>query len=278
MPKHNQQKWLLAGLLPGLAGLGWLVSRRLRRPRVIPPSSALVPINQTPQITVTGAAPVVEAQVETNPLPRVGQAASTTRTYPDRVEDREATRTPAGVYEKPLKDQAAGGSQSMERTPGVEQPERRLPGYALEEHTTETASFLVLLIPFVALVIAIAIMAFYRTPVQSSVVVPGGDAGRGQVYLQAWGCGSCHTITGVAGADGKVGPNLNEVGLHSFVAGHLQNTPDNMIQWIMHPQQVSPGTGMPDTGVPDNVARDMAAYLYSLNSRQRSSSLNFNRR
>lgn len=272
MSKHDQrQKWLLIGLLPGLAGIGgWAASRWMRRRNLrsepVPRSKALVPQDQTPRIAVTG--------VKRDAARGAARETDTTRT-PNPLEDRDLARTSAGIPEKPQKENAAVINLPAETQP---EAESRAAGYALEPHTAETASFLVLLIPFVALAIAIAALAFYRTPVQSSVTVPGGNADRGKVYLQAWGCGSCHTISGVDGANGKVGPNLDEVGLHSFVAGHLANTPDNMIQWIMHPQQVSPGTGMPEMGVPEGVARDMAAYLYSLNSRQRSSSLNFNRR
>jgi cytochrome c2 len=124
--------------------------------------------------------------------------------------------------------------------------------------------FLILLVPFVILPIAIFVLAFRHIPVQSQVIVAGGDARRGQAALQAWGCGSCHTIPGITGGDGKVGPALDSVSGHSYIAGHLRNTPDNMVLWIMHPQEVSPGVGMPDSNVPESVARDMAAYLYSI--------------
>jgi cytochrome c1 len=46
------------------------------------------------------------------------------------------------------------------------------------------------------------------------------------------------------------------------IAGHLPNTPANLVRWIMHPQEVAPGTLMPDLGVPERQARDIAAYLY----------------
>ncbi len=118
--------------------------------------------------------------------------------------------------------------------------------------------------PFLVLATAIIFLAFQHLPVQSQSIVPGGDPQRGQVALQSWGCGSCHSIPGVTGATGTVGPALSGLSDRSFIAGHLQNTPDNMILWIMHPQQVSPGGDMPDTGVPEKVARDMAVYLYSI--------------
>jgi cytochrome c1 len=49
-----------------------------------------------------------------------------------------------------------------------------------------------------------------------------------------------------------------------YVAGVLPNQPDRLIQWIQDPQSVNPSTAMPNLGVVEPVARDMAAYLYTL--------------
>ena len=81
--------------------------------------------------------------------------------------------------------------------------------------------------------------------------------------IEAFGCGSCHTIPGVDGADGRVGPNLAGIEDRWSIAGRLPNTPANLVRWIMDPQEVDPGTLMPDLGVPTQQARDIAAYLYS---------------
>jgi hypothetical protein len=61
-----------------------------------------------------------------------------------------------------------------------------------------------------------------------------------------------------------VGPPLTSFANRSYIAGQLVNSPDNLIRWIMDPQGVEPGTAMPDLGVIPEVARDMAAYLYTL--------------
>jgi cytochrome c len=143
-------------------------------------------------------------------------------------------------------------------------------GHALAGVSAEKISLLVLLVPFIILTAAIVVLSFGHIPLQSTVVIAGGNVQRGQVALQSWGCGSCHTIPGVAGANGKVGPDLKEAGLHSFIAGRLENTPENMILWIQKPQEISPGNGMPDTGVTANMARDMAAYLYFISSKEQS--------
>ena len=95
-----------------------------------------------------------------------------------------------------------------------------------------------------------------------AVSVPGGPPASAPTVMKAFGCGSCHMIPGVAGADGRIGPNLAGIDERWSIAGRLPNTPANLVRWIMHPQEVDPGTLMPDLGVPAQQARDIAAYLY----------------
>jgi cytochrome c len=93
---------------------------------------------------------------------------------------------------------------------------------------------------------------------------PEGDAARGRVLLQQYGCGYCHSIPGVKGARGNVGPPLDDVGRRVYLAGSLPNTPHQMAQWIRFPQSYRPGTAMPDLHVGAEDARDMVAHLYRL--------------
>lgn len=93
---------------------------------------------------------------------------------------------------------------------------------------------------------------------------PGGDAHRGRQLIAQLGCGGCHTIPGVRNARGNVGPPLNAFGDRRFVAGMLENQPDNLIHWLEHPQSVVPGNAMPEMGISQAQARDIAAYLYML--------------
>jgi cytochrome c len=92
--------------------------------------------------------------------------------------------------------------------------------------------------------------------------VPGGTAANGPRLVQAYGCGACHAIPGVRGADGEVGPSLAHFNDRRYIAGKLPNTAANLVRWIMAPQAVEPGTVMPDLGVGAPQARDLAAYLY----------------
>jgi cytochrome c len=91
-----------------------------------------------------------------------------------------------------------------------------------------------------------------------------GNAERGREAIAGFGCGACHQIPGIRGARGRVGPPLTSFATRSYIAGQLVNSPDNLISWIVDPQKVEPGTAMPNLGVIPQVARDMAAYLYTL--------------
>ena len=91
-----------------------------------------------------------------------------------------------------------------------------------------------------------------------------GSTDLGRHLLYSYGCGSCHVIPGVAEARGTVGPPLDGFGNRLYIAGSLQNTPNNLFRWIAQPQEVEPGNAMPDLGVTEDQARQMAAYLYTL--------------
>ena len=90
-----------------------------------------------------------------------------------------------------------------------------------------------------------------------------GNAGRGHDLIVHYGCGACHKIAGVEGADGHVGPSLHGLRGRDTIAGKLSNTPTNAVRWIVNPQRYVPGNDMPVLGVSRAEARDIVAYLYS---------------
>lgn len=92
----------------------------------------------------------------------------------------------------------------------------------------------------------------------------GGEPARGASAILHYGCGYCHTIPGIRDADGLVGPPLGGIARRVYVAGVLQNNPQNLIRWIRNPQAVDPLTAMPNLGVTEIDARHIAAYLYTL--------------
>lgn len=91
-----------------------------------------------------------------------------------------------------------------------------------------------------------------------------GDPRAGRQAMAQYGCPTCHVIPGVVGANKPVGPPLTAMSQRRFIAGVLPNSFDNMVRWLMHPQQVDPRSAMPDLGVTEQDARDMAAYLETL--------------
>jgi len=91
----------------------------------------------------------------------------------------------------------------------------------------------------------------------------GGDPYRGAVAIRTYGCGSCHTIPGIRGANALVGPPLTGIAERSYIGGVVTNTPENLVRWIMDPPKIDPMTAMPNVGVTYQDAVDIAGYLYS---------------
>ena len=98
----------------------------------------------------------------------------------------------------------------------------------------------------------------------ASLAVYGADPENGADLMIIHGCGACHVIPGVTGADGTVGPALTSMASQAYVAGVLPNTPGGLVRWLVDPTAHSPETAMPDLGVTESEARDIAAYLYSI--------------
>jgi hypothetical protein len=54
---------------------------------------------------------------------------------------------------------------------------------------------------------------------------------------------------------------LEGLAQRSYLAGTLQNPPGNLVHWIEYPQQIHPGTAMPEMGVSSADAVRIAAFL-----------------
>lgn len=123
--------------------------------------------------------------------------------------------------------------------------------------------------------IAVTLLYFAGAAVHDSVqerarfahearMLTGGEPARGRELARTFGCAGCHTIPGVTGADGQVGPPLTGIANRMYIGGVVTNTPDDLIRWIKNPKAIDPKTAMPAVGVNDLQARDIAAYLYTL--------------
>jgi cytochrome c len=92
----------------------------------------------------------------------------------------------------------------------------------------------------------------------------GGSITRGRAAVMEFGCGSCHTIPGIRGADALVGPPLDRIASRTYIAGVLVNSPENLVRWIGNPPGVDPLTAMPNLHVSEPEARDIASFLATL--------------
>jgi cytochrome c oxidase subunit 2 len=67
---------------------------------------------------------------------------------------------------------------------------------------------------------------------------------KGRETFRAKGCVSCHSVRGHEGV-GITGPDLTRIGARTTIAaGLLDNTPENLKQWVLHPNDIKPGNYM----------------------------------
>jgi mono/diheme cytochrome c family protein len=96
--------------------------------------------------------------------------------------------------------------------------------------------------------------------------VDDGNAERGLALVAggSYGCAACHAIPGIRFPKGNVGPPLAGMAGRSLIAGHLPNKPGVLVAFLQDPPALAPQTGMPNVGLSTGQARDIAAYLYTL--------------
>lgn len=91
-----------------------------------------------------------------------------------------------------------------------------------------------------------------------------GSVDRAVTLMSGNGCGGCHQIPGVPGAAGDVGPPLAGISRRAYLGGAIANSPDNLASWIRDARSIDPHSAMPTTAITQQDARDIAAYLYTL--------------
>ncbi len=98
-----------------------------------------------------------------------------------------------------------------------------------------------------------------------------GAAAEGyEIFAGEGGCISCHTVVGIEGAQGRVGPNLTHLKSRKTFAGAVfDNTAKNLTRWVKDPPAMKPmrpdkGIGMPDQGLSDKAVERVVAYLETL--------------
>jgi cytochrome c1 len=99
-----------------------------------------------------------------------------------------------------------------------------------------------------------------------AVLEPGSPAAEGAQIIATKPCVGCHTIPGIPGATGQVGPNLAGIASRTKIAGGAVtiSSPDDLKKWIMNPAALKPGTPMPNVGLTDDEATKIVAFLETL--------------
>jgi mono/diheme cytochrome c family protein len=116
------------------------------------------------------------------------------------------------------------------------------------------------------IVVLLALAACSEAAPPAHLAIPGADPDRGRALIGEYGCGSCHFVDGVTGANGLVAPPLEDFANRTLLAGTFPNVPRFLVPWLMYPPDLKPETAMPDLGVSETEARDIASYLYTLGS------------
>lgn len=94
--------------------------------------------------------------------------------------------------------------------------------------------------------------------------IAGADASHGLVVMRQVGCASCHVIPGVDWPRGLAGPSLAGFADSPMIGGQFPNQPDILVDWLIDAPSMAPSTGMPAMPLSQSEARDVAAYLYTL--------------
>jgi cytochrome c2 len=113
-----------------------------------------------------------------------------------------------------------------------------------------------------SMAVATALLNQHESRRAVAIAMTGGDPAQGPALIRRYGCGGCHQISAVPGANGKVAPPLDGLRERVYLAGVVRNAPESLMQWIVSPHSLSPNTAMPETGITKDEARHVAAFLY----------------
>ena len=96
------------------------------------------------------------------------------------------------------------------------------------------------------------------------------ESAAGEELFLTRGCGGCHTVEGLEGAAGKVGPDLTHLYSRSYFAGASFELNDrNLRRWLRDPPAMKPmipenNQGMPNLGLSEEEITQLIAYLETL--------------
>ena len=89
-----------------------------------------------------------------------------------------------------------------------------------------------------------------------ATAMTGGDARLAPGIFRRYGCTGCRCRR-------EGGGELRSLRQRVYIGDGLNNTPDNLIRWIVSPTHFSRQSAMPETGITEAEARHVAAYLYA---------------
>lgn len=110
-------------------------------------------------------------------------------------------------------------------------------------------------------------MAGCDGPPDTTPKLDSSDPARGRSLVVAYGCAACHTFPDVGFPRGGLGPPLEGFADQGLIAGRLPNQPGYLMRFIRNAPAYAPEGAMPATPMSDQDARDVAAYLLTLQSR-----------
>lgn len=111
------------------------------------------------------------------------------------------------------------------------------------------------------------LLAACKPPPTERHHMPAASADRGREVIERAGCAACHSIPGVRWPEGRFGPSLQGFADRTSIAGKIPNQPDMLALFVRDAPAVVPGTTMPAIPISEGEARDVAAYLYTLDAR-----------
>jgi cytochrome c oxidase subunit II len=105
---------------------------------------------------------------------------------------------------------------------------------------------------------------------QPAQVANHQESAAGEGLFISKGCGGCHTIEGLEGANGAVGPNLTHLQSREWFAGaSFELNERNLRRWLRDPPAMKPmnpenNQGMPNLGLSEEEITQLIAYLETL--------------
>lgn len=99
---------------------------------------------------------------------------------------------------------------------------------------------------------------------QSQPAVTNDSVAEGRRIFESTACINCHTVSGTV-ANGRFGPDLTHLmSRDTLASGIVQNTPEQLRQWVKNPDTFKPSSKMPAMQLSDHDLDAVTAYLATL--------------